>query len=528
MAAESHAVDVSHAMVTEAVALGDWLVILPMVICILGGAVTLMLRKKTSFQPWLAIFLLTLLVAVDVGLLLRVLEKGPVTMVMGRWLPPFGIAFTVDTVGALLALTSAVIGLVAAIYARADIGTLSRRYGFYPLLLLLLAGVSGSFLTGDIFNLYVWFELMLISSFGLLILGSSRMQLDGAVKYAVLNLIATTLFLIATGYLYGLLGTLNMADITVKLRSLPDGAPIGTIATLYCVAFAMKAAAFPTNFWLPASYHTPRIVVSAIFGGLLTKVGVYALLRTLVMLMPESRVDLAGLLVWIAALTMLSAVLAALAQSDVRRTLGYLVISGIGSMLVGIALGTPEAIGGTIFYAIHSMLVMTGLYLVIGIVIRVGGAHDLAGLGGLYGNRPYLAALFLILAFAIAGLPPFSGFWPKVILVRASLDTGHTWLATAILVTGFLTSLAVGRLWLHVFWRGGPLGTPDGAQSTMTMSMAGTGTKLSVYVPVTVFVAAAVVIGLMPEPVMKMAMDGAAVFVDPTAYIGSVFPGGAQ
>ena len=528
MAVESHAADLSHAMILEPVALGDWLIIMPLVLCLLGGVFCLMTRKSTAFQSWIAILFLLLLVIVDASLLNRVLQNGPVTMVMGRWLPPFGIAFTVDTVGALLALTSAVVALMAAIYARADIGTLSARYGFYPFLMLLMAGVSGSFLTGDLFNLYVWFELMLISSFGMLILGSTRIQLDGAVKYAVLNLIATTLFLIATGYLYGMIGTLNMADITVKLRNAPDGAPVATIATLYFVAFAMKAAAFPANFWLPASYHTPRIVVSAVFGGLLTKVGAYALIRTLVMLMPASRSELAPLFVWIAALTMLTGIIGALAQSDIRRMLGYLVISGIGSILVGLALGTPEAVSGAIFYAIHSMLVMTALYLIVGIVIRIGGVHDLAGLGGLYVNRPYLAALFLVLAFAVAGLPPFSGFWPKVMLVKASFATGHAWLAAAILVTGFLTSLAVGRVWLHVFWRGGPLGTPDGTQSRITLSMVGTGTRIAVYAPVTLFVAAIVYIGIMPDGLMKTITAGAAVLVDPAAYIGSVFPGGAQ
>ncbi len=528
MAVESHAVDLSRAMILDPVPLGDWLIILPLVICMVAGVLCLMTRKQTAFQSWIAIAGLILLVLVDAALLNRVLQNGPVTMVMGRWLPPFGIAFTVDTIGALLALTSALVALMAAIYARADIGTLSARYGFYPFLMLMMAGVSGSFLTGDIFNLYVWFELMLISSFGMLILGSTRIQLDGAVKYAVLNLIATTLFLIATGYLYGMIGTLNMADIAIKLRDAPEGAPVATVATLYFAAFAMKAAAFPANFWLPASYHTPRIVVSAVFGGLLTKVGAYALLRTLVMLMPASRAELSGLMVWIAALTMLVGVIGALAQSDIRRILGYLVISGIGSILVGVALGTPGGVAGAIFYAIHSMLVMTALYLVAGIVIRICGVNDLAGLGGLYVNRPYLSALFLVLGFAVAGLPPFSGFWPKVMLVRASYAADQPWLVAAILVTGFLTSLVVGRFWLHVFWRGGPVGTPDGTQSRVTIAMVGAGTKFAVYVPVTLLVIAIIYLGIMPEDLMKALGTGAGILVDPGAYIGSVFPGGVQ
>ena len=174
------------------------------------------------------------------------------------------------------------VAFVGSIYAVDDINTSGRRYGFYPFLLVLMAGVSGAFLTGDIFNLYVWFEVLLISSFGLLILGSEREQIDGALKYAVLNLMATTLFLITVGYLYAIFGTLNMADIAVKVRDYADTAPLMTLTALFVLAFSMKAAAFPVNFWLPASYHTPRVVVSALFAGLLTKVGVYALIRGLI------------------------------------------------------------------------------------------------------------------------------------------------------------------------------------------------------------------------------------------------------
>jgi len=524
MAAESHAVDLSKAMFTEPVAAADWLVIAPVVVTILGGAICLMTRKQTASQPWLGTAFLALLVLIDIALLNHILVNGPVTMVMGNWLPPFGIAFTVDTFGAVLTLVAGVIALCASLYALLDVKTLSRRYGFYPLLLLMMAGVSGAFLTGDIFNLYVWFEVTLISSFGLLILGSSKRQLDGAVKYAFLNLVATTLFLIAVGYLYGVIGTLNMADIVGTVRNLPDQAPIGTIATLFLVAFAMKAAAFPINFWLPASYHTPRIVVGAIFAGLLTKVGVYALIRVLVMLLPENRAILSDVVMWAAVATMLTGVLGALAQSDLRRMLGYLVVSGIGSMLAGVALGSVPAVGGALLYAVHSMLVMAALYFATGIIRRIGGAFDLASLGGVYGSNPLLAALFLILAFAIAGLPPFSGFWPKVVLVEASLNGGHGWLAAAILVTGFLTSLVVGRAWIHVFWRGGPIGTPDGAEKLPTACIPAQ-LRPAAYLPVMVLVALVAIIGLWPEPLFAVAMQSAAGMIDPSAYVDSVFGG---
>ena len=295
-------------------------------------------------------------------------------MVMGRWLPPFGIAFTADLLGASMALAGAIAAFAGGLYALSDISPSGRRYGFFPFLLLLMAGVTGAFLTGDVFNLYVWFEVLLISSFGLLILGSEREQIDGALKYAVLNLIATTLFLVAIGYLYAIFGTLNMADIAAKAKAVRGSAPLMTLASLFLIAFAMKAAAFPVNFWLPASYHTPRIVVSALFAGLLTKVGIYALIRVLVMLLPVERGNLSLLIAIVGAATMISGALGALAESDVRRMFGYVVISGIGNMLAGIALGSVEGVGGSIFYALHSIVLMTALYMAAGQAARLGGS----------------------------------------------------------------------------------------------------------------------------------------------------------
>ena len=232
--------------------------------------------------------------AVCAGLLLaRVLSDGPLVMTMGRWLPPFGIAFAADTLGALLAphREPGRPGLRALFVARHRHGSAGATASTRSCMLM-MAGVGGAFLTGDVFNLYVWFEVFVISSFGLLVVGSDERRIDGAVKYAILNLVATTLFLIATGYLYGVFGTLNMADLQRKVAAASAAAPMMTLATLYLVAFAMKAAAFPVNFWLPASYHTPKIVTSALFGGLLTKVGIYGLLRVLVMIMPAERAAL--------------------------------------------------------------------------------------------------------------------------------------------------------------------------------------------------------------------------------------------
>ncbi|MFC6487555.1 Na+/H+ antiporter subunit D [Nitratireductor sp. GCM10026969] len=508
-----HTVDLSGAMVTAPVPLADWLVVAPVAIPIVFGAVLLMVRHETRFHAGLAVTGLVFTFLCNIGLLVRVLENGPVAMTMGRWLPPFGISFMADALGASLALVATLAALVCALYAMIDIGAVGRRYGFYPFMMLMMAGVSGSFLTGDIFNLYVWFEVFLISSFGLLVLGSQHRQLDGATKYAILNLVGTTLFLTATALLYGAFGTLNMADIARKADGLREIAPLTTLAVLFLLAFGMKAAAFPVNFWLPASYHTPRIVTAALFGGVLTKVGVYALLRVLVMLFPPELNLLSGLIAWVAAGTMVIGIMGALAQTDLRRVLGFVVISGVGIMLAGLALGTAEGLAGTVFYAFHSMIVMTALYLLAGVMNGLGGTYSLNTLSGLYASNPLIAAFALILMLAVAGLPPASGLWPKVMLVRASIDSGQPWLAFAILATGLLTTLALGRVFILAIWRPKMADAPQRPTS-----------PLLGYTALTALTVPVLIMGLYPAPVIGIAERAAGGILDSSGYIRTIFP----
>ncbi|HWU65045.1 MAG TPA: Na+/H+ antiporter subunit D [Ensifer sp.] len=504
-------------MVLAPVPAAHWLVIAPPVLCLLVGAILIMVRKRLDLQSWLAIPALALLLLIDAALLAAVTREGPITMVMGRWLPPFGIAFTVDITGALFNLAGGIAALSAGIAALGDIDRTRRAYGFFPFLFLMVGGVSGAFLTGDIFNLYVWFEVLLISSFGLLILGSEREQLDGATKYAILNLIGTTLFLIAVGILYAIFGTLNMADITAKAPTLGAAAPMMTLSLVFIAAFSMKAAAFPVNFWLPASYHTPRIVVAGLFAGLLTKVGVYALIRVMVMMLPQEGGAYSLLIGVVAVLTMLTGALGALAQADLRRMLGFMVITGIGIMLSGVSLGAQTAISGAIFYALHSMIVMLALYLMAGVAGRMGGSFSLHDLSGLYARSPLFAAISLALFFSVSGLPPFSGFWPKAMLVKAAFDFGVWWQGAAILVSGFLTTIAATRAFALGWWRMPASGT------VTPMRM-----QASELVPLSALTLLSLVIGLYPEPLLALAQTAANGLIDPTAYLHSVFPAPLQ
>jgi multicomponent Na+:H+ antiporter subunit D len=515
---EQSAADLATALAAAPVSVADWLVIAPVLIPILTGALLLMIRHRMRLHAVVAIGGLTASAVCSGVLLGNVLAHGPQVMTMGRWLPPFGISFTADALGASLCLAAGFVGCVAALYSLGDIDTSARRYGFYPFLMLMMAGVGGAFLTGDVFNLYVWFEVFVIASFGLLVVGTDERRIDGAVKYAILNLVATTLFLISTGYLYGVFGTLNMADLQRKIAPASADAPLMTLAALYLVAFGMKAAAFPVNFWLPASYHTPKIVTSALFGGLLTKVGIYGLLRVLVMIMPVERAVLAGLIGWVAVATMIIGVICALAQTDIRRILGFALISGVGVMLAGLSLGDAAGLAGAILYAVHSMLVMTALYLLCGMIRAAGGSFSLGELAGLYDRAPLLAAAALLLTFSIAGLPPGSGLWPKIILVKASLGAGEGLLAAAILVSGLLTTVAFGRVFMLAFWR---------AQVPTGSSAAKGRIKGVSYAALMALLLASLALGLFPEPFIAAAGNAAAGLIDPSHYVEAVFPGAA-
>ncbi|SJZ80985.1 Na+/H+ antiporter subunit D [Consotaella salsifontis] len=530
--APSAAVD---AMLSTPVPAADMLIVMPLVLSFLFGSVLLMVRKRVEWHGWISVPGFALVFAADVALLFKVATGGPFTMMMGSWRAPFGIAFTLDLMGALFLATAGFVALAAAIFAVVSVDRQEKRYGFFPFLFLMMGGVSGAFVTGDIFNLYVWFEVLLIGSFGLLVLGSRHAQLDGTTKYAFLNLVGTTLFLIAVAYLYGVFGTLNMADIARQAADRTENGAVATIAMLFLVAFAMKAAAFPLNAWLPASYHTPRFVVSALFAGLLTKVGVYALIRVLVMLFPAQHAGMAGIVAWIAGLTMMTGALGALAQTDIRRLLNYVVIAGIGTVFAGLAI--PQAVGaapgalasglsGAIFYALHSIVVMTALYLAAGVIARRTGASTLETVGGLWRESPLLSALCLVFLLAVSGLPPFSGFWPKVMLVRAAFAAELPWLAAAILVSGLILTIASARVFAFAFWRPLPQagGTDTEKSGDFNASVPEHPAPLLPLVALAAFVLAA---GVWPEWLSRLTTAAADGVVNPTAYIQSVFGGGA-
>jgi multicomponent Na+:H+ antiporter subunit D len=400
------------------------------------------------------------LLGVAVAIFVRVLHAGVVTLQVANWPAPFGITLVADTLSALLVLMVGLIGAVITGQSFSGVDPRRESLGYHPLIHILLMGVSGAFLTGDIFNLYVWFEVMLIASFVLMALHRTPAQLQAAFTYVTLNLIASALMLTAIGLLYGQAGTLNLADLARVWPERRTPALDVALAMLFLSAFGIKAGLFPLFFWLPAAYPTPPPAIAALFAGLLTKVGVYSMLRVFTLLFPGGDHPVYTVLLVMSGVTMLVGLVAALSQNDARRVLSFNLVGHIGFITVALAMGTPGAIAAAIVYLLHEMLAITALFLIGGWFLRQRRTASLAMLGSLYRRQPAVAAIAMVPIFSFAGIPPLSGFIAKLSIVVAALGDGFYWITAAVLVTSLLTLLSMATVWGEAFWKPAP--TEDG------------------------------------------------------------------
>ena len=444
------------------------LVPLPIAIPLATAVIGMLFWRSLRAQSAIAVLGALALLGSAIALFTEVLSRGAMVMHVGGWSPPFAISLVADALSALMVLVTAVIALCGVVYSLGEVTRERVAAGTFPLLQLLIAAVCGAFLTGDMFNLFVWFEVMLITSFVLMAMGGRRLQMTGAVKYVAMNLLSSALFLIAVGLLYAVCHSLSMADLPARLATVAETHPdlVVVMAALFAVSFAIKAGLFPVFSWLPASYHTPPAGTAAVFAGLLTKVGVYALLRVFGAVFPP--IDaMSPILVAVACATMLAGVLGAMAQSQVRRILGFHIISQIGYILAGVALGvgvlTAEepgirelAVAAAVFYTVHHILVKSNLFFIAGVIERLGGSGDLGRLGGLAHRAPWLAVLFLIPALSLAGIPPFSGFWAKLAVITAGFRAEHHALAAVAVLAGLLTLISMMKIWNGAFWKPAP------------------------------------------------------------------------
>ena len=456
----------------------------------------------------------------SVMLLKETLQSGYIVLQLGSWPAPFGITLIVDLLSASMVVITGLIAFTVALYSIRDIDDRLIRSNYFALFHFLIMGVNGAFVTGDLFNLYVWFEVMLIASFVLITLGGKRDQLEGGVKYLVINLVSSTLFLSGVGLLYGEVGTLNMADIAVKLADSPNAFSVTSSTMLLLAAFGIKAALFPFFFWLPSSYHTPPVATSALFAGLLTKVGVYALIRSYTLIFSTQFELVQGILIFLSAMTMVTGVLGAAVQYEIRKILSFHIVSQIGYMIMGLAIGSGLALAGAVFYILHHIIVKTNLFLIGGLIQRKCGTGELKKIGGLYASMPLLALLFFIPAFSLGGIPPLSGFWAKFSVIKAGLDGNHAILVTVALLVGVLTLYSMTKIWAEAFWKNAPMVNPEDAGQATNFSEEKLG--FSLVAPCVVLALITLLIGLWSEPLFSLAEQTSQQLLNPDAYIAAV------
>ena len=434
-------------------------VLVPLValVPLLSAAAALALGRSPRGQRIIAILGLTTVLGIGAALVWIVDATGPLVMEVGGWASPFGIVLVVDRLAALMVVVSALVLLAVLVFSvgqgLADGDEETPVSIYYPTYLILATGVFTAFIAGDLFNLYVGFEILLVASYVLITLGGTEPRIRAGTTYIIVSLVSSMFFLASIAMIYGATGTVNIAELSVRLAELPVDVQI-LLHAMLLIGFGIKAAVFPLSFWLPDSYPTAPAPVTAVFAGLLTKVGVYAILRTETVIFPGP--ELNTVLMIVALLTMVVGVLGAVAQADIKRLLSFTLVSHIGYMILGVALGSAAGTAAAIFYIVHHIIVQTTLFLGAGLIERVGGTTSIRRLGGLLTAAPVIAVLFFIPALNLGGIPPFSGFIGKLGLFEASAEQG-TPLAFVLMGAGALVSLltlyALMRVWNLAFWR---------------------------------------------------------------------------
>ncbi|KGX83890.1 Na+/H+ antiporter subunit D [Pontibacillus marinus] len=428
------------------------LAVLPILIPLLSGIIAaLMNRKQRAVRVFSTIMMLVNLgVTAYIGW--YVFQNGPVILETGGWKAPYGIILVGDMLAILLVITTNIIGLACVFFAPKSLSEKQESFYFYTFFFMLISGVSGAFLTGDLFNLFVFFEVLLMASYGLITLGGEKVQFRESIKYVLINLFSSILFVTVVSFLYSVVGTVNMAQIADRVQDVEQKGILTTIGILLFFVFATKAAVFPLYYWLPKSYVVPNPVVSALFGALLTKVGIYSILRMFTIIFVHE-VDLTHqLFLWLAALTMVFGVVGALSTNNIKLIVTYNIIPAVGFMLMGIGIFTEVSIAGTVYYLIHDMVVKGALFLLVGAIAYLAGTSDLRKMHGLIHHYPVIGWLFFIACITLAGIPPFSGFIGKILLLKGGLAQDQIFIVIIGLITSLLILFSMIRIFIQGFW----------------------------------------------------------------------------
>lgn len=486
------------------------LVIMPIIIPLLAGLVLILFPKNIRFQRFLSVAAIVASGFVAVLLLQQIKRKGIKVLQAGGWEAPFGISIVADMFSALLLFSASVAALFCLMYAFNSIGRERENHYFYPFYLFLITGVNGSFLTGDLFNLFVCFEVMLISSYALMSLGGTLIQLRESIKYVLMNVLSSSLFLIAVAYLYAMVGTLNFAHLSLRVAEAGQDGLLTTVAFLFLIVFGMKAALF-LFFWLPGSYSAPPTAIAAIFAALLTKVGIYALFRTFTLVFyhePQITHFIIGIL---GALTMILGAIGAIAYWEIKKVLTYNVIVGVGFIMAGLASSTHYGIMGSIYYLIHDILIKALIFLLGGTIIYIMGTSKLKVISGLIRNHPFLGWMFFIAALSLAGIPPLSGFLGKVFITRGTFESEYYWLGGIGLMTSLMVLYSIMKIFMNVFW----------GETNVSKEME-KGTEKGLMLPIACLTGLTIALGIGAEGINEFVRIAAEGLLNPTLYIEAV------
>jgi len=487
------------------------LVVMPVLIPLFVGMILILFRKNILLQRVLSSLTFLATGLVSWLLMNQIKSEGVQTLALGGWQAPYGIVMAADMFSALLLLSTSFVALCCLLYAFRTIGRERELFYFYPLFLFLITGVNGSFLTGDIFNLYVCFELMLLASYVLITLGGSKVQLGESIKYVLVNIVSSFFFLVAIAYLYSITGTLNLAHLSIRIAEVGQNGLLTTVALLFLIVFGIKAGLFLFQ-WLPGSYSAPPTAIAAVFAALLTKVGIYAIFRMFTLVFyhqPEITHLFIGIL---AALTMVLGAIGAVAYWDIKKILTYNVVIGAGLMLAGLASFTFNGYLGSIYYLIHDMIIKALLFLIGGTVISLTGTSKLKEISGLIRNHPYLGWMFFAAVLSISGIPPLSGFLGKVFITRGTFEADYFWLGAAGIITSLMVLYSVMKIFMTVFW----------GETTLSTEME-KGTTKGIIFPLVLLTAATITLGLGAEGIIGYIQLAAEGLANPDLYIDAVF-----
>lgn len=485
------------------------LAVMPIVFPLFAGIILVFFNRKTNIVRQLSRVFAFVNLCIVIYTSYLVFTEGTIILETGTWMAPYGIIFVADSFAILIVLATSIIAMVIALIAPRLVPERKEKYFFYAFFFFLISGVSGAFLTGDLFNLFVFFEVLLMASYGLIVLGGNKRQLRESFKYLLFNLFSSVVFVTTVSFLYAVVGTVNMAHIAQRVHEVNEQGILTVIGIVLFFVFATKAALFPLYFWMPKSYVVPNPIVSALFGALLTKVGIYAIIRiyTLIFVVEVDMVHSFFLI--LAILTIIFGVIGALSTNDIKLLIAYNVIPSIGFVLLGLGLFNESGLSGSVYYLLHDMIIKAALFLLVGVVVYAAGTSDLRKMGGLIHYYPTLGWMVFLSAFILAGIPPFSGFIGKLLLLRGAAENGEMLIIVIALLMSLLILYSVMKIFIGGFW-----GEKD--ESFKPKSLKG------MLAPISMLLAISVFLGIGAEFVYPYINDVATYLLDPEQYINTV------